>query len=372
MVPGESQTVVRIAQQQVMGRHLVLILGLLVLFVATRDGISAQVAESKLSALDSLSAGERQARLVEGARAEGEVTIYLNLDPIVANALAGGFMIKYPGVNVQVGRFSGASIIARVDAEARAGKLGADAIMSGELGILVLIDKGVMARYRSPQLGAYPESFRDKDNFWNVNLLNVLVPAYNTRLVGKDEVPERLEDLLRPRWKGKLAMDSQSYYWFGALLQQMGEEATSKLMRGINEQQLRHVRGRRLLTQLVAAGEYDLAVETNLNTVLSLSQQGAPVWFAPVKPLYLRPSFLFMTRTAPHPHAGALLIDYLLSEQGQKILVAHDRMAAHPKVPGRETQLLKGLDVRMPDALDIGRRYAALGKKYLELFPGAK
>ncbi len=352
--------------------HLVIIVGLLVFFVAVRDGISAQIGESKFSALDSLSAGERQTRLVEGARADGEAVIYLNLDPIVGNALAGGFMKKYPGVNVQVGRFSGASIITRVDAEARAGKLAADAIMSGELGILVLIDKRVMARYRSPQLDAYPESFRDKDNFWNVNLLNVLVPAYNTRTVGKHEVPQRLEDLLRPRWKGKLAMDSQSYYWFGALLQQMGEEAVTKLMRGLNEQQLRHVRGRRLLTQLVAAGEYDLAVETNLNTVLSMSQQGAPVWFAPVKPLYLRPSFLFMTRTAPHPHASALLIDYLLSEEGQKILVAHDRMPAHPKVPARETQLLKGLDVRMPDALDIGRRYAALGKKYLELFPGSK
>jgi iron(III) transport system substrate-binding protein len=89
-------------------------------------------------------------RLVEGARAEGEAVIYLNLDPIVGNALAGGFMKKYPGVNVQVGRFSGASIITRVDADARAGKLAADAIMSGELGILVLVDKGVVARYRSP------------------------------------------------------------------------------------------------------------------------------------------------------------------------------------------------------------------------------
>ena len=109
-----------------------------------------------------------------------------------------------------------------------------------------------------------------------------------------------------------------------------------------------------------------------MNAVLSMSQQGAPVWFAPVKPLYLRPSFLYMTRTAPHPHAGALLIDYLLSEEGQKILVTYDRMPAHPKVSARETQLLKGLDVRMPDPLDIGRRYAALAKKYLELFPGAK
>jgi ABC-type Fe3+ transport system substrate-binding protein len=342
------------------------------LFGAPRAGVPAQVDESKLAALDFLSTAERQTRLLEGARAEGQAVIYLNLDATVANALAGGFMNKYFGLNVQVGRFSGASIIARVDAEARAGKLAADVIMSGELGILVLIDKGVMAHYRSPQLAAYPESFRGKDRFWSVGLLNVLVPAYNTRLVSKEDVPRRMEDLLRPRWKSKLAMDSQSYYWFGALVQDMGEEAATRLLRGLNDQQLHQVRGRRLLTQLVAAGEYDLAVETNLNTVLTMSQQGAPVWFAPVRPLYLRPSFLFMTRTAPHPHAGALLIDYLLSEEGQKILVAHDRMPAHPKVPARETQVLNGLDLRMPDVLEIGRRYAALGKKYMELLPGAK
>jgi len=355
-----------------MARRLVFILGLALLFGAPRAGLAAQVDESKLAGLDSLPAAERQARLLEGARTEGQAVIYLNLDATVANALAGGFMKKYSGLNVQIGRFSGASIIARVETEARAGKLAADVIMSGELGILVLIDKGVMARYRSPQLVAYPESFRDKDRFWSVSLLNVLVPAYNTRLVDKEDVPRRMEDLLRPRWKDKLAMDTQSYYWFGALVQDMGEEAATRLLRGLNDQQLHQVRGRRLLTQLVAAGEYELAVETNLNTVLTMSQQGAPVWFAPVRPLYLRPSFLFMTRTAPHPHAGALLIDYLLSEEGQKILLAHDRMPAHPKVSARETQVLNGLDLRMPDVLDIGRRYAALGKKYMELLPGAK
>jgi iron(III) transport system substrate-binding protein len=355
-----------------MRRQLILLVVLLGFFLCIGHRSAAQVAESKIALLDSLPAAERQLRLVEGARAEGEAIIYLNLDQIVANALTAGFMKKYPGVNAQVGRFSGASIIARVDAESRAGKLAADVILSGELGILVLIDRGVMARYRSPQREAYPESLRDKENIWHVYLINVLVPAYNTRLVSKDDIPRRLEDLLRPRWKGKLAMDSQSYFWFGALLQHMGDDATIKLMRALNEQNLHHVRGRRLLTQLVAAGEYDLAVETNLNSVLSMSQQGAPVWFAPVRTLFLRPSFLFMTRTAPHPHAAALLIDYLLSEEGQKILAAHDRMPAHPKVPARETQSLKGLDVRMPDALDIGRRYAALGKKYLEIFPGAK
>ena len=334
--------------------------------------LGAQVIESKIVVLDSLPASERQVKVVEGARAEGEVVIYLNLDLIVTNALTDAFKKKYPFVQPRVARFSGASIIARVENEARAGKLGADVILSGELGILVLIDKGVMARYRSPLREVYPEAFKDKDGFWQAHLMNVLVPVYNTKLVTKEEAPQGLDDLLRPRWKGKMAMDSQSYYWFGAVLQQNGEEAGLRFMQKLNEQNMRFVRGRRLLTELVAAGEFDLAVETNLNAVLGIAQQGAPVWFAPLKTLYSRPSFLFLAQGAQHPYAGALFIDYLLSEEAQKILVANDRMPTHPRVTTRATQLLKGIETKMPDALDIGRRYAALGKKYLEVFPGAR
>ena len=355
-----------------MFRYLVSAIAFIFYSVLTELAFGAQIVESKIVVLDSLPASERQAKLVESARAEGEVVIYLNLDLIVTNALTDGFKKKYPFLQPRVARFSGASIIARVETEARAGRLGADVIISGELGILVLIDKGVMARYRSPLREAYPEGFKDKDGFWHAYLINVLVPVYNTRLVSKDEAPQRFEDLLRPRWKGKMAMDSQSYYWFGAVLQQNGDEAGLKLMQKLNEQNMRFVRGRRLLTELVAAGEFDLAVETNLNSVLGIAQHGAPVWFAPMKPLYLRPSFSYLTQGAPHPYAGALFIDYLLSEEAQKILLANDRMPANPRVTARETQLLKGVETRMPDALDIGRRYAALGKKYMEVFPGAR
>src|SRR2546428_2862616 len=237
-----------------MVRHLVFATTLIFACVTAGLGFSAQSIESKIATFDSLPASERQARLLEGARAEGEVVIYLNLDVIVANALTDGFKKKYPFIQPRVARFSGASIIARVENEARAGKLAADVILSGELGILVLIDKGVMARYRSPLREMYPEGLKDKEGFWHAYLINVLVPVYNTRLVSKEEAPQRLDDLLRPRWKGKMAMDSQSYYWFGAVLQQSGEEAGLRLMQKLNEQNMRFVRGRRLLTELVAAG----------------------------------------------------------------------------------------------------------------------
>ena len=115
-----------------------------------------------------------------------------------------------------------------------------------------------------------------------------------------------------------------------------------------------------------------MAVETNLNSVLSLSKQGAPLWFAPMQPLFLSPSLVFLSSNASHPYAGALFIDYLLSEEGQKIIVTTNRTPAHAKVKSPESQLLEDQDVRMPDIFDIGNRYQAIGNRYREIFPGAR
>ena len=101
--------------------------------------------------LDSLPASERQARFVEAAsrRRSGHLS----------KSGPGGRERVHCRIHQEISRrqrasgtIPGASIIARVETEARAGKLAADVIKSGELGILVLIDRGVMARYRSPQL----------------------------------------------------------------------------------------------------------------------------------------------------------------------------------------------------------------------------
>ena len=126
------------------------------------------------------------------------------------------------------------------------------------------------------------------------------------------------------------------------------------------------------MTQLVAAGEFDMAVETNLNSVLSLGKEGAPLSFAPMPPFFLSPSLAFLSSNAPHPYTTALFLDYLLSEEGQKVIVTTNRMSAHAKVKSPEGQTLEGQDVRVPDIFDIGKRYQAIGNRYREVFPGAR
>ncbi|HEV8725832.1 MAG TPA: extracellular solute-binding protein [Candidatus Binatia bacterium] len=334
--------------------------------------VVAQTTESKLASLEKVPMPERQQRLHEAAKSEGEAVIYANMDVSAMKPLTDGFMKRYPGTKAASVHFSGAAIITRLDSEARAGKSLSDVVLSGQLGVLALIDRKVAARYRSPEREFYRDGFRDKEGLWTAYMTNVMVSAYNTRQVKKDEAPRAVEDLLKPRWKGKLTMDSQSYVWFGTILQYLGEEAGLRFMKRLNEQNISHQRGRRLMTQLVAAGEFEMAVETNLNSVLTLSKQGAPLSFAPIQPYFLSPSLVFMSAIAPRPYTAALFIDYLLSEEGQKIVVGTNRMPAHVKIKSPESQLLEGQDVRMPNIFDIGKRYQAIGNRYREIFGGAR
>ena len=332
----------------------------------------AQNAEAKLAALEKLSQPQRQQRLHELAKNEGEAVIYANMDVSAMKPLTDGFMKRYPGAKAASVHFSGAAIITRLDSEARAGKPVSDVVLSGQLGVLALIDKKIALRYRSPEREFFRDGLKDKDGLWTAYMTNVMVSAYNTRQVKKEEAPRSVEDLVTPRWKGKLTMDSQSYVWFGTMMQYLGEEAGLRFMKRLNEQNISHQRGRRLMTQLVAAGEFDMAVETNLNSVLTLSKQGAPLAFAPIQPYFLSPSLVFMSANAPHPYTGALFVDYLLSEEGQKVVVTTNRMPANNKVKSPEGQLLEGQDVRTPDIFDIGKRYQAIGNRYREIFDGAR
>jgi len=113
----------------------------------------AQTVEFRLAALDKLASSERQQRLLEGAKNEGEAVVYANMDVAAMKPLIEGFMKRYSGLKANSVHFSGASIITRIDSESRAGKPLSDVVLSGQLGVLALIEKRVAARYRVPRAG---------------------------------------------------------------------------------------------------------------------------------------------------------------------------------------------------------------------------
>lgn len=66
---------------------------------------------------------------------------------------------------------------------------------------------------------------------WVGDRLNIISAGYNTNLIRTQDAPKTYEDLLDPKWKGKLGIEADDTVWFGALANVMGEEKTVKLFR---------------------------------------------------------------------------------------------------------------------------------------------
>ena len=115
-------------------------------------------------------------------------------------------------------------------------------------------------------------------------------------------------------------MDVEDYDWFGAMLEYLGQENGKRLMQGLAKQELNWRKGHSLLAQLVAAGEFSLALLYAHRTQLT-KDRGAPIdWVKTSKPIIVSLNAVAVLEKAQRPNAARLWVDFLMSEAGQKLL----------------------------------------------------
>lgn len=320
--------------------------------------------EEFLRKAQSLSGRAREEFLVAGAKREGEVVDYTTTNHQMSGPLVNLFQNKYPFVTVKLARIGGSKIIQRAETEAKAGLHAMDVIGTGELGIVSLVDQGVIAKYVSPMRENLRQGFADREGLWTVQHATLLFSAYNKKLVKAEEAPRSWEDFLDPRWKGKLSLDTEAFEWMAFLIKQMGEKRALEYFERLTKQEIKFLRGRSLQLQLLAAGEFPITMVSNANLILDLKKSGAPIEWIRISPVLLRPSLLMLAANAPHPHAAMLYLDFLLSKEGQSLLAASGRLPARKDVETEERELHEGLKFFMPDPLETGRNYKKLAALY--------
>ena len=252
------------------------------------------------------------------AKAEGQVVFYSTMGIDTVRPVTLAFEKKFPFLKVEVLRLNSERVFNRVMIEHQAGKVHADVV---NLSVMPLLKgKRVLAQYRSPEMKAFPEKFRDTDDTWTGLVGNYLVMGYNSKLVPEATAPKDWSDLTQPRWKGRMAMDVEDYDWFGAMLEYFGPEKGRRLMQGIAKQELSWRKGHSLLAQLVAAGEFSMALLYAHRTQLT-KDRGAPIdWVKTSKPIIVSQNAVAILEKAQRPNAARLFVDFLLSEIGQKLL----------------------------------------------------
>ena len=170
--------------------------------------------------------------LIRGAKKETQVVFWSSMRIDDSKALAAGFETRYPFIKVEIVRAGGEQIVNRAIAEHMAGKTTYDVLNA--FALKVLQNRGLLQPYASPEANQYPAGFKDAQNFWVSLYSGYNVIGYNTKLVPKGEAPKNWEDLLNPRWKGKLAMDDEEYFWHAGMLKHWGEDKGRKYMEALS------------------------------------------------------------------------------------------------------------------------------------------
>jgi iron(III) transport system substrate-binding protein len=297
--------------------------------------VAADAAES----VDLLYAGpDREQKLIEGAKKEGQVVIYTAaIQNQAVRPLADGFARKYPFIKITTWRADSEDIVQKVSAEVRANNVVADVIEGTGAGEQA-VAADIVQPYFSPAAASFPEIYRARNGLWAPTRLSYYAIAYNTKMVPADLAPKSYEDLLDPRWKGKMAWRIGSSTGAALFLTNLrlawGEEQAKSYFEKLKEQKIINfgAGSARTLVDRVIAGEYAIALNIFAHHPLISKAKGAPVDSRLLAPVASTAATMSIVKGLHHPYAAMLLADYILSKEGQGILARAEYFPADPDV----------------------------------------
>lgn len=286
-------------------------------------------------------AAEFDPALVEAARKEGAATWYTGL--IVnqaARPLAEAFQARFPGIKLAYARASNTETTLKILNEARAGRTAAD-VFDVTSGIYTLLDAHVVAAYPPRAAAHFAPEYKDKDGYWTASNLYFMTLCYNTNLIKPADAPKTFEDLTSPKWAGKIAWTSELAItgppgFIGNVLTTMGQDAGMAYLKRFAalKPAALPISPRAVMDQVIS-GEYTIGMQIYNHHAAISAAQGAPVDWIKMQPLLGLFSLMGVLKDAPHPNAARLFVEYVMSDEGQKVLADNDYLPASPTVAPR-------------------------------------
>jgi iron(III) transport system substrate-binding protein len=285
-----------------------------------------------------LSPAQRRKTLLKLADEEGgELSVYGSANLDEAEPIMSAFN-DMSGIDPNLYRASSSDLLQRVLQEAKAGfKNGADVVYTNGPELQVLDDQKLLLPLETPYTKDLVKQTVVSRN-WDPIYLNAFTAAWNTKHISPAQAPKSWEDVLT-KYSGKLAMEVGDWDWFATLATQyfpkkgVGEKQTVDMFKRAASG-ARMVDGHTLMTELLSAGEFDVAADVYKHRAAQLKRKGAPVeWEPAVQPIIIRPNGVGIYAGTDKPATALLFADFMLTDV-QKMLIDFDRTPASTAVPG--------------------------------------
>jgi iron(III) transport system substrate-binding protein len=264
---------------------------------------------------------DREKMLIEGAKREGQLTFYNSHTWF--RSYVKEFEKKYPFIKVSEWRSDSKNLLSRAMAEFGSTRSLVDVVETTAEAMGVMKRDGMFQEYFTPEARYYPDDVKAKGKsgvyyLGDRETYNSL--GFNTALIAPNEAPKTLNDLLDPKWKGKMSIagTSTGVRWVGSTLDALGREFLNKL--AAHDVTVQNMSGA-ALAGLVSSGEVPLSPTIFDADVTVAKQKNAPIQWRALDPVVTTVGYSGLSSKAPHPHAALLFLDYLHGKEGQQLMM---------------------------------------------------
>ena len=320
---------------------------------------------------DGLDGAAREKALIDAAKREGELTVYSAFND--EQAMADAFTQKY-GVKVNVYNANSETVLQRVVQESTAKKLGNDVLVAPATDMAAMETRGLLGSYSSSYRDAMPQA--GKSAGWTGVRRLAFVAGYNTGKLTPDQLPADYAGFADPKWNGRISMEYSDIDWYATLrryYQQRGmAPADITSMLGRIAANAKTAKGHTVQAELLAAGQFDVALSVYTQSIGRLTDKGAAVSFGEgtghiVNPVVVRYDAGSVMRGTDNPAGAALYLDFQLGPDGAAV---DQRLRALPPLPA-DHDPLAGADVIDLDVADFVAHRTEIADEYNQLITGS-
>lgn len=267
----------------------------------------------------------------------GKVMLYSSMQEDQLIAIKQAFENKYPGITMEYYFAATSKVVTKISTEAQAGHVDADVVWVGDASDYVSFkNAGILQQYTSPE--AAPDiidpAYVDPDGYYTAGRLVGVGIAYNTVTVSEDEAPKTWNELLDEKWNDQIVMSDPgsagtTAYWMNALM--CSDRYGVEYMQKLKDNGCYLESGTTATHNQLAASAYQVGVCLDYVTA-NLAAEGAPIAFLYPEDTVSIPSPIGLVAGCNNEENGKLLYDFLLSREGQEILVANNLVSVRNDV----------------------------------------
>jgi iron(III) transport system substrate-binding protein len=279
------------------------------------------LAATALTITTGVMAQENWDQVVAAAEKEGTVTLYSNLQPNGIEPLLQKFREAYPKIKTEQIRLGSSPLVERFSTEFSAGRHLADVMITyAEERVDEGMKNGWMLEWTPPEAKNFAPELNHKNLAFTIQQAREAI-IWNKNLVKPGEEPKDWKDLFDPKWKGKIGMNPP---WRSISIQQIvaywEDKGLGDTAQKLKDMDVRFFEGSGGIIQAIIRGDIQVAELSDL-PLNPLLADGAPVGFVyPDSGTTLSSNMTFVAKNAPHPNAGKVLVNWLMTEEGQKYL----------------------------------------------------